>query len=203
VHEEGLEPAAEPEGRSERRSTPRAHAASGCVVHEEGLEPPHLAVPEPKSGASANSATRASGAEPSSGGANSPPTHAHPARRAGRPSRQRISPKIVRARAPRSSKRPAGSVFTARDPRQRHAPNTARPRWRALRHRGQSVPLGWLRLWGSNGKERKRERELDPPLRRVLRDRGFGRRAHVVGVLALEDLLRALLLVGVVDVDGD
>jgi hypothetical protein len=29
------------------------------VVHEEGLEPPHLAVPEPKSGASANSATRA------------------------------------------------------------------------------------------------------------------------------------------------
>jgi hypothetical protein len=30
-----------------------------AVVHEEGLEPPHLAVPEPKSGASANSATRA------------------------------------------------------------------------------------------------------------------------------------------------
>ncbi len=29
------------------------------LVHEEGLEPPHLAVPEPKSGASANSATRA------------------------------------------------------------------------------------------------------------------------------------------------
>ena len=31
------------------------------VVHEEGLEPPRLAAPEPKSGASANSATRARG----------------------------------------------------------------------------------------------------------------------------------------------
>lgn len=31
------------------------------VVHEEGLGPTHLAVPEPKSGASANSATRARG----------------------------------------------------------------------------------------------------------------------------------------------
>ena len=32
---------------------------SSASVHEEGLEPPRLAAPEPKSGASANSATRA------------------------------------------------------------------------------------------------------------------------------------------------
>ena len=39
------------------------------LVHEEGLEPPHLAVPEPKSGASANSATRAFGERRHSAGA--------------------------------------------------------------------------------------------------------------------------------------
>jgi hypothetical protein len=56
VHEEGLEPAAEAAGRSEGRRPTRAR---GNRVHEEGLEPTHLAVPEPKSGASASSATRA------------------------------------------------------------------------------------------------------------------------------------------------
>ncbi len=37
---------------------------STLVVRERGLEPPHLAVPDPKSGASANSATPAQSGTP-------------------------------------------------------------------------------------------------------------------------------------------
>jgi hypothetical protein len=36
-----------------------AHFGVLCMVRLEGLEPPHLSVPEPKSGASTNSATNA------------------------------------------------------------------------------------------------------------------------------------------------
>src|SRR5687767_2346972 len=46
-------------GGAPLNSLQRGGTKSPETVHEEGLEPPHLAVPEPKSGASANSATRA------------------------------------------------------------------------------------------------------------------------------------------------
>ena len=41
------------------RTTTHRYSLNYQEVHEEGLEPPRLAAPEPKSGASANSATRA------------------------------------------------------------------------------------------------------------------------------------------------
>ncbi len=48
------------EGEKVRRSQGDGESANDSeVVHERGLEPPHLSVPEPKSGASASSATRA------------------------------------------------------------------------------------------------------------------------------------------------
>jgi hypothetical protein len=78
VHEEGLAPDEPPSPRDAQREldhaqirtlgqVPILHATpigdqrrpSIHSVHEEGLEPPRLAAPEPKSGASANSATRA------------------------------------------------------------------------------------------------------------------------------------------------
>ena len=48
--------------RFRRRLYRRRNLRIFALVHEEGLEPPRLAAPEPKSGASANSATRADGA---------------------------------------------------------------------------------------------------------------------------------------------
>lgn len=58
------------------------------LVHEEGLEPTHLAVPEPKSGASTSSATRARGGEIARIAAPAP--LAQPAGRALIPSSDRI-----------------------------------------------------------------------------------------------------------------
>ncbi len=52
----GRESESEPE-TSQRCETETAMVS--CSVRERGLEPPHLAVPDPKSGASTSSATRA------------------------------------------------------------------------------------------------------------------------------------------------
>jgi hypothetical protein len=90
------------------------------VVHEEGLEPPHLAVPEPKSGASANSATRASG-----------PSLAPAARIRHRPHAHRLGKQADRPANGFSRRSCASGTAVARDRRQRRPPSTARHRGRA------------------------------------------------------------------------
>src|SRR3970040_1033847 len=50
-------PAAIPHQDGQRRRRPGSHHLQPPVVRKEGLEPPRLAAPEPKSGASTHSAT--------------------------------------------------------------------------------------------------------------------------------------------------